>query len=261
MNQQNIKQLLLDLFSNYLNHEQIKELLGNKIKAKAWYRLFSGYTEQEIEESFVSIYSHFPNRLPSIQQIKETCLDPLDKVKHQQDWQLIMDQVNQPNFYQISDRLQKELSDQARLALKSIGGLQWVRNELDPQYLIPTQLKFLDWCQTYKEQLQSGLIQPLPIKDYDYKPTEFDNRPLTLDEKAYGATFLPACRLYREKHGNIPPNITRQLTEQIKSSWQLWDNQTEQGVKDFKKNFIKTHPWLNEQLITLKAVNNGLTKI
>ena len=65
----------------------------------------------------------------------------------------------------------------------------------------------------------------------------------------------------KKKHGNIPPNITRQLTEQIKSSWQLWDNQTEQGVKDFKKNFIKTHPWLNEQLITLKAVNNGLTKI
>lgn len=165
MNNQELQKLLLEFLSNYLAVEEVTKLLSNRIKAKAWFRVFQGYSEKEIEEIMIAIYSHFPTYLPSIKEIEDKCVTPIDLTKFQQEWGLILDTINKSVSHdQMHNLIYSNLSDEAKLALKDLGGITGVKNNIDPKYLNLKRRGFIEDCQRYKGQLRSGLIQPLKVE-------------------------------------------------------------------------------------------------
>lgn len=166
----NPKELLITLLSDYLPNEDVIKILNNKIKAKAWFRLFKGYSDKELEEIMISIYSYFPDRLPSIQEIKEKCIYPIDKTKYQQEWHFLWDIISQSISHdETHNSVYSQLSEEAKIALKDFGGILGLKNDLNPQYKEVHRKDFIANCQKYKEQLRSGLIDPLRVELRDTK--------------------------------------------------------------------------------------------
>ncbi len=178
MNNEKIEKIVFNLLLEYLSDKEVDKILKNKNKSIAWFRLFQGYSEKEVDEILIAIYSFYPSYLPSIQEIKEKCVAPIDVTKYQQEWDFILTTIKRSlDHDEIHNLIYSALSEEAKLSLNELGGIVGLKNNVDPKYMGAKRKNFIGDCQRYKEHLKAGLIKPLVIKIREIKrdqETEYD---------------------------------------------------------------------------------------
>lgn len=238
-----MKPLLTQFFLNYLTIDQLETLLSNPIRSKAWNRLLDGYSDVEIEEILISTYEFSPDRLPSIAQIQERCIDPIDQTRYQKEWNLILEVCRRSLTYQEKHNLLTEkLSPEVKLTFKDLGGIMAIQNT-ELKYL--SRKDFIANCQKYKRQLKAKLIEPLEDTYLEIpKAIVYEEIELSPEDKTRGATIFAFNNAYFKKYGLIPPRVITAIVSQIDKALSIWEDKSEQGLKQFKDNFLNTHPWL-----------------